>query len=113
MPPRRRAGGLAPAVPGKGRTSRAVVVLPVLHQWGGAVHASRVGKDRAGGGSPAAATGDAAVLFVEKRAGRDKLLAVVRRTLDGEPFEQALDRETRWSMVDLEREFADWVEHLR
>jgi len=55
----------------------------------------------------------AAVLFVEKKAGRDKLLGVVRRTLEGEPFERALDRETRWSMADLEREFADWVEHLR
>ncbi len=55
----------------------------------------------------------AAVLFVEKKAGKEKLLGVVRRTLDGEPFERALDRETRWSMADLERDFADWVEHLR
>ncbi|HET6923964.1 MAG TPA: hypothetical protein VFI16_12525 [Anaeromyxobacteraceae bacterium] len=55
----------------------------------------------------------AAVLFVERKAGREKLLAVVRRTLEGEPFEKALDRETRWSTADLEREFADWVEHLR
>lgn len=55
----------------------------------------------------------AAVLFVEEKAGREKLLAVVRRTLEGEPFEKALDRETRWSVADLEREFADWVEHLR
>ena len=55
----------------------------------------------------------AAVLFVEKKAGKEKLLAVVRRTLEGEPFERALDRETRWSMADVEREFADWVEHLR
>ncbi len=55
----------------------------------------------------------AAVLFVEKKAGKEKLLAVVRRTLEGEPFERALDRETRWSMADLERDFADWVEHLR
>ena len=55
----------------------------------------------------------AAVLFVEKKAGKQKLLAVVRRTLEGEPFERALDRETRWSMADVEREFADWVEHLR
>jgi hypothetical protein len=55
----------------------------------------------------------AAVLFVEKKAGREKLLGVVRRTLDGEPFERALDRETRWSMARLESDFADWVEHLR
>lgn len=55
----------------------------------------------------------AAVLFVERKAGRETLLAVVRRTLDGEPFEKALDREARWSVEDLEREFADWVAHLR
>jgi hypothetical protein len=55
----------------------------------------------------------AAVLFVERKAGKEKLLAVVRRTLEGEPFERALDRETRWSMADLERDFADWVEHLK
>ncbi|HEU4385527.1 MAG TPA: hypothetical protein VFR85_18725 [Anaeromyxobacteraceae bacterium] len=55
----------------------------------------------------------AAVLFVEKKAGRGTLLAVVRRTLEGEPFEKALDAETRWTVADLEREFADWVAHLR
>ncbi len=55
----------------------------------------------------------AAVLFVERKAGMDKLLALVRRTLEGEPFERALDRETRWSQADLEREFVDWVDHLK
>lgn len=55
----------------------------------------------------------AAVLFVEQKAGKEKLLAVVRRTLEGEAFERALDGETRWSTADLEREFADWVDHLR
>ncbi len=55
----------------------------------------------------------AAVLFLERKAGRERLLAVVRRTLDGEPFERALDGETRWSTADLERELADWVEHLK
>ena len=55
----------------------------------------------------------AAVLFLEKKAGKEKLLAVVRRTLEGEPFERALDGETRWSTVDLERELVDWVEHLK
>lgn len=54
----------------------------------------------------------AAVLFVEKKAGKEKLLAVVRRTLEGEPFERALDGETRWSMASLESDFASWVEHL-
>jgi hypothetical protein len=54
----------------------------------------------------------AVVLFVERKAGKEKLLALVRRTLEGEPYDRALDRETRWSQADLERDFADWVEHL-
>jgi len=54
----------------------------------------------------------AAALFFEQRAGRETMLAVVRRALQGEPFERALDRELRWSLADLEREFASWVEHL-
>jgi len=37
---------------------------------------------------------------------------VVRRALDGESFERVLDLELRWSFKDLDREFADWVEHL-
>ncbi len=40
------------------------------------------------------------------------MLAIVRRTLEGEPFERALDREVRWSVSDLEREFVGWVDHL-
>jgi len=55
----------------------------------------------------------AAVLFLEKKAGKAKVSAVVRRTLEGEPFERALDRELRWSVGDVEREYAAWVEHLR
>jgi hypothetical protein len=55
----------------------------------------------------------AAVLFLERRAGRAKVAAIVRRTLEEEPFERALDRELRWSIRDVEREYADWVEHLR
>lgn len=55
----------------------------------------------------------AAVLFVERKAGKEKLLALVRRTLEGEPYERALERETRWSQADLEREFANWIDHLR
>jgi hypothetical protein len=54
----------------------------------------------------------AAVLFLEKRAGREKLRALVRRTLDGEPFERVLDAELRFTPVQLDREFAAWVEHL-
>jgi len=54
----------------------------------------------------------AATLFVEKRVGKDKLLAIVRRTLQGESFERVLDQEVRWSVSDLEREFAAWVDRL-
>jgi len=54
----------------------------------------------------------AAALFVEKKVGKDKLLAIVSRTLKGEPFERALDQEVRWTVVDLEREFIAWVDRL-
>jgi hypothetical protein len=54
----------------------------------------------------------AAVLFFEKKVGTDRMLAVVRRTLQGESFERALDQEIRWSLTDLEREFVAWVDHL-
>jgi hypothetical protein len=54
----------------------------------------------------------AAALFIEKKVGKDKLLAVVRRTLQGESFEHALDQEVRWTIRDLEREFAAWVDRL-
>jgi hypothetical protein len=53
-----------------------------------------------------------AALFVEKKVGKDKMLAIVGRTLGGEPFERALDHEVRWSVSDLEREFVGWVDHL-
>jgi len=55
----------------------------------------------------------AAALFVETKVGKDKLLAVMRRTLEGEPFERALDREVRWTISDLEREFLAWVDQQR
>jgi hypothetical protein len=54
----------------------------------------------------------AAVLFLERRIGRERLLAVVRRTLGGEPFERALDAEARLTVAGLERELASWVDHL-
>ena len=54
----------------------------------------------------------AAVLFLEKKTSRASVLRVVRRTLDGEPFEPVLEHETGSSAADLEREFSDWVEHL-
>jgi hypothetical protein len=51
----------------------------------------------------------AAVLFLEGRFGREKVMALVRPTLAGEPFERVLQRELGWSTPDLEREFAAWV----
>ena len=55
----------------------------------------------------------AAALFVETKVGKDKLLAVMKRALEGEPFERALDREVRWTMSDLEREFLAWIDQQR
>jgi hypothetical protein len=54
----------------------------------------------------------AAVVFLDKRFGREKLMAIVRATLDGEPFEHALRRETGWSGGDMERAFDDWVARI-
>jgi hypothetical protein len=54
----------------------------------------------------------AAALFFERKQGKDVMMQVIRRTLDGEPFERALDHETRWGMEDFHREFVGWVEHL-
>jgi len=54
----------------------------------------------------------AAVLFVEQKFGRAKLLSLLRRALAGEPWERALDRELGTSQADLERDFAAWVERL-
>jgi hypothetical protein len=54
----------------------------------------------------------AAVLFLERQFGRAKVMAVVKATLGGEPFERALRRETGWSIDDLERAFEAWVGRL-
>jgi hypothetical protein len=51
----------------------------------------------------------AAVLFLETRFGRDKVLALVQATLGGEPFDRALQRELGWSTADLEKAFTAWV----
>lgn len=50
-----------------------------------------------------------AVLFLEQRVGRDGVLATVRATLAGEPFEKALRRETGMSPEEVDRAFARWV----
>jgi len=57
--------------------------------------------------------GFAAVLFLEKKLGKDNLLAVVRRVMRQSPFEQALDVELRWTMKRVEEEFSYWVDHLQ
>jgi hypothetical protein len=55
----------------------------------------------------------AAVLFLEKKIGKDALMAIVRRTLNEGTFEQALDAELRWTMRNVEEGFAYWVDHLQ
>src|SRR5512137_89515 len=47
----------------------------------------------------------AAVVFLEERFGRERLMATVRRTLGGEPFERVLRRECSLSPEDLDRAF--------
>ena len=51
----------------------------------------------------------AAVVFLEKRFGREKVMATVRATLGGEPFERALRKETGMSISDVERAFDAWA----
>lgn len=53
-----------------------------------------------------------AVWFVETRFGREALLRIADRTLQGEAFESALRAETRWSIAELEREWIAWTERL-
>lgn len=55
----------------------------------------------------------AAVLFLEKKLGKEQLLAVVRRVLKQGTFEQALDAELRWTVKKVEEEFSYWVDHLQ
>jgi hypothetical protein len=51
----------------------------------------------------------AAVVFLEKRVGREKFLAAVRASLAGEPFDKAFRRESGMSPEEAEREFEKWV----
>jgi hypothetical protein len=57
--------------------------------------------------------GFAAVLFLEKKLGKESLLAVVRRVMTRGTFEQALDAEQRWTMKNIEEGFSYWVDHLQ
>lgn len=54
----------------------------------------------------------AAVVHLEKRVGREKVLAAVRSALGGEPFEKALRRESGMSPEEAERAFERWVGSL-
>jgi hypothetical protein len=57
--------------------------------------------------------GFAAVLFLEKKLGKETLLAVVRRVMTQGTFEQALDAEQRWTVKNIEEGFSYWVDHLQ
>ena len=51
----------------------------------------------------------AAVVFLEGKAGRERVLATVRATLGGEPFGKALRRECAMSPEELDAAFEAWV----
>lgn len=51
----------------------------------------------------------AAVVFLEGRVGRERVVSAVRATLGGEPYEKALRRETGLSPEDVDRGFEAWV----
>jgi hypothetical protein len=57
--------------------------------------------------------GYAAVLFLEQKAGKDRVVAIVRRTMTQGSFEQALHAELGWSPKELDEKFAYWVGHLQ
>lgn len=54
-----------------------------------------------------------AVLFLEAKLGHDKLTAVVRRALERDGFERALEAEAGWTMRNVEEEFVRWVDRLQ
>jgi hypothetical protein len=53
-----------------------------------------------------------AVLFLERRLGKERLLGLVRATL-AKGWDQARDAELGWSDKKLEEEFSYWVDHLQ
>jgi hypothetical protein len=53
-----------------------------------------------------------AVVFLEEKSGRERVMATVRATLAGEPFEKALKREVGLSPDEVDRGFEDWVGRL-
>lgn len=57
--------------------------------------------------------GFAAVLFLERKLGKETLLSLVRRTMREGTFEHALDAELRWTNRNVEEGFSYWVDHLQ
>jgi hypothetical protein len=57
--------------------------------------------------------GFASILYLEQKYGKDLLLRVVRRTLERDSFERALDAELRLSIAQIEEGFRCWVDHLQ
>jgi len=55
----------------------------------------------------------AAILYLEQKYGKPELLQVVRRTLERDQFEKALDAELRLTVAQLEEGFRYWVDHLQ
>jgi hypothetical protein len=55
----------------------------------------------------------AAVLFLESKLGTDRLLAVVRRTVDKDSFERALEAEGSMTLRQVDEGFTYWVDHLQ
>jgi len=56
--------------------------------------------------------GYAAVLFLEQKVGKERLLALVRSTQE-RGWDRARDAELGWSERKLEEEFSYWVDHLQ
>jgi hypothetical protein len=52
----------------------------------------------------------AAVLMLEQKVGHEGLVRIAKKTLDGEPFENALRQETHESVAELERALAAWLQ---
>jgi hypothetical protein len=55
----------------------------------------------------------ASILYLEQKLGKEQLLRIVRRTMEKDTFEQALDAEARLSIGQLEEGFRYWVDHLQ
>lgn len=57
--------------------------------------------------------GFAAILYLEQKVGKTELLQLVRRTLERDRFETALDSVLRLTIPQVEEGFRHWVDHLQ